>query len=106
MLFRSSLLALCCLILSLACQAVALCGGWSQVTILTPGGKLILFLLKQNIERGQRAIAASDVLLELELVCITEFVACVHLLLENAQIVTDHDDLMKERFQRHFLRLD
>src|SRR2546421_6317702 len=71
-----------------------------------PGGKLILFLFEQNIERGQRAIAASDVLLELELVCISEFVACVHLLLEHAQIVPDHDDFMKERFQRHFLRLD
>src|SRR5207248_505533 len=103
----SSLLALCCLISSHVTadrpRGAALHGHTSL--LLTPGGKLILFLLEQNIERGQRAIAASDVLLELELVCISEFVACVHLLLENAQIVTDHDDFMKERFQRHFLRL-
>ena len=72
---------------------------------LGAGGKLILFLLEENIERGQRAIAASDVLLELELICITEFIARVHLLLEHAQVVADHNDLMKECLQRHFLRL-
>src|SRR5205807_5382875 len=72
---------------------------------LGAGGKLILFLLEQNIERGQRAIAASDVLLELELIGITEFIARVQLLLEHAQVVADHNDLMKERLQRHFLRL-
>src|SRR5438874_12795538 len=69
-------------------------------------GKLILLLLEQNIERGQRAIAASDVLLHLDLICITQFIARVYLLLEHAQVVANHNDLMKERLQRYFLRLD
>jgi len=66
---------------------------------------MILFLLEENIERGQRAIATRDVLLQLELICVSEFIARVHLLLEHAQIVADHHDLVKERLQRHFLRL-
>ena len=73
--------------------------------MLRAGGKLILFLLEQNIERGQRAIAASDVLLELELICIIQLIALVHLLLEHAQVIADHTDLVKKRLQRHFLRL-
>ncbi len=73
---------------------------------LVAGGELIRLVLEEDIEGGQRAVAARDVLLEIELVGVAQFVARVHLLFEHAQVVPDHHDLVKERLQRHLLRLE
>ena len=77
--------------------------------ILDPGlpaaSKLVVLALEQNVERRHRSVTARDVLLELKLVRIAQFLARVHLLFEHAQIVPDHHDLVKERLPRHFFRL-
>jgi hypothetical protein len=60
------------------------------------GSELVVLVFEQNVERGKRSVTARDVLLQVELVRFAQFVARVHLLLENSQIVPDHDDFVEE----------
>jgi hypothetical protein len=60
---------------------------------------------EQDVERGERSVTAPDILLQVELVRIAQFVARVHLLLENSQIIPNHDDFVEECFERDFFRL-
>jgi len=45
--------------------------------------ELVILVFEQDVERGERSVAARDVLLQVELVGIAQFVARVHLLLET-----------------------
>jgi len=56
--------------------------------------ELVILVLEQDVERGERSVAARDILLQVELVGIAQFVAGVHLLLENSQIIPNHDDFV------------
>ena len=67
--------------------------------------ELVVFVLKQNVESGERAVTACAVLLQVELVRITQFVARVHLLLEDSQIIPNHNDFVEECLERHFFWL-
>src|SRR5207247_10178762 len=58
-----------------------------------------------DVERSERSVTARDILLQVELVRIAQFVARVHLLLENSQIIPNHDDFVEECLERHFFRL-
>ena len=60
------------------------------------GSELVVLVFEQDVERGQRSVTARDVLLQIELVRFAQFVARVHLLLENSQFVPDHDDFVEE----------
>src|SRR5205809_1545739 len=60
---------------------------------------------EQDVEHGERSVTARDILLQVERVRIAEFVARVHLLLENSQIIPNHDDFMEECLERDFFRL-
>ena len=69
------------------------------------GSELVILVFEQDVERGQRSITARDVLLQVELVRIAQFVARVHLLLEDSQIIPNHDDFVEECLERHFFWL-
>src|SRR5437773_4725134 len=69
------------------------------------GSELVVLVFEQDVERGERSVTARDILLQVELVRIAQFVARVHLLLENSQIIPDHDDFVEECLERDFFRL-
>ena len=50
-------------------------------------------------------VTARDVLLQLDLLRFAQFVARIQLLLENSQIIPNHDDLVEECLERDFFRL-
>jgi len=54
---------------------------------LGAGSELVVLVFEQDVERGERSVTARDILLQVELVRIAQFVARVHLLLENSQII-------------------
>ena len=60
------------------------------------GTELVVLVLEPGVERGERSVTAGDVLLRVELVRFAQFVARVYLLLENSQIVPNHDDFVEE----------
>lgn len=60
---------------------------------LTASGELVVLILEQDVERRQRSVTAGDVLLDIELVGIAQFIARVHLLFEDTEIVPDHHHL-------------
>ena len=66
--------------------------------------ELIVLVGKQHVEAGQRAVAAADVGLQLHLHVFGQ-VGRVDLLLERAQAVPQHHDLVKERLDRPALFL-
>src|SRR5690349_7200000 len=68
--------------------------------------KLVFLVLKQDIEGGHAAVAAGDVLLEVNLVFVVEFFVGVDGLFEHAQAVAHHDDLVKKRVDGYFFRLN
>ena len=72
---------------------------------LPAGSELVVFVFEQDVEGRERSVAARDVLMQIELVGVAQFVAGVHLLFEHAKVVPDHNDLVKKCFERHFLRL-
>jgi hypothetical protein len=45
---------------------------------------------------AESALTARDIRLQIELVRFAQFVARVHLLLENSQIIPNHDDLVED----------
>src|SRR5262249_38163777 len=59
---------------------------------------------EEDVERRERAIALGDVLLDLHLLVVGQL-ARVYLLLEDAQLVANHDDLMEKRVDRDALFL-
>src|SRR5215813_12697091 len=73
--------------------------------VLRAGSELLVLVFEQNIERGKRSVAARDVLLQVELIGFAQFVARVHLLLKNSQIIPNHDDLVEECLEWNFFRL-
>src|SRR6266436_2933151 len=72
---------------------------------LGAGAELVVLILEQDVERGERAVTARDILLQVKLVRIAQFVARVHLLLENSQVIPNHDDFVEECLERDFFRL-
>src|SRR4029453_13354413 len=72
---------------------------------LAASAELIVLVFEKDIERRERTVTAGDILLEVELVGIAYFFARIHLLLENSQIIPDHDDFVEERLKRDFFRL-
>src|SRR6266513_2553567 len=72
---------------------------------LSAGSELVVVVFEQDVERGERSVTAGNILLQVELVRIAQFVACVHLLLENSQIIPNHDDFVEECLERDFFRL-
>src|SRR5207245_10817007 len=72
---------------------------------LSAGSELVVLVFEQDVERGERSVTTRDVPLQVELVRIAQFVARVHLLLENSQIVPTHDDFVKECLKRDFFWL-
>src|SRR5262245_3812718 len=72
---------------------------------LGAGSELVVLVFEQDVERGERSVTTRDVLLQIELVRFAQFVARVHLLLENSQIIPNHDDLVEECLKRNFFRL-
>ena len=66
--------------------------------------ELIFFVGKEDVEAGQRSVAAADVRLQLHLDVFRQ-IRRVDLLLERAQPVPQHHDLVKERFDRPALLL-
>src|ERR671919_252274 len=67
--------------------------------------ELVVLVFEQDIERRERTVTAGDILLQIELVGFAQFVAGVHLLLENSQIIPNHDDFVEECLERDFFRL-
>ena len=63
---------------------------------LGAGSELVVLVFEQDVECGERSVTARDVLLQVELVRIAQFVARVHLLLEDSQIIPNHDDFVEE----------
>ena len=51
---------------------------------LGAGSELVVLVFEQDVERGERAVTPRDVLLQVELVRVAQFIARVHLLLENS----------------------
>ena len=72
---------------------------------MAAGSELVVLVFEQDVERGERSVTARDILLQVELVRIAQFVARVHLLLENSQIIPNHDDFVEECLERDFFRL-
>src|SRR6516225_11883478 len=77
----------------------------SDEAALGAGSELLFLVLEQDVERGERSVTARDILLQLDLVRLAQFVARVHLLLENPQIIPNHDDFVEECLERDFFRL-
>src|SRR5262249_1019867 len=76
-----------------------------QPEFLSAGSELVVLVLEQDVKRGERSVTARDILLQIELVRFAQFVARVHLLLENSQIIPNHDDLVEECLERDFFGL-
>ena len=55
--------------------------------------ELVFFALEQHVECGEGAVAASDVLLELDFLFFAQGIVAVDLLFEDAELVADHDEL-------------
>ena len=64
--------------------------------ILGAGAELVVLVFEQDVERGERSVTARDILLQVKLVRFAQFVARVYLLLENSQIIPNHDDFVEE----------
>ena len=77
----------------------------SDKAALGTGSELLFLVLEQDVECRERSVTARDVLLQLDLIGFAQFVARVHLLLENSQIITNHHDFVEERLERDFFRL-
>jgi hypothetical protein len=56
----------------------------TAVLPLSAGSELVVLVFEQDVERGQRSVTARDILVQVEFVGIAQFVARVHLLLENS----------------------
>src|SRR5882762_7157682 len=69
---------------------------WPPQRLLRAALELVLLVLKQHVEGCQRTIRPRDVLLEFHLVGIAQFLVTVDLLLQHAQVVTQHHDLVEE----------
>ena len=66
----------------------------------------VFLAVKQDVERGQRAVAAGDVLLEVHLVFVRQLGVAVDVLFQNPQAVPEHDDFVKEGLDGDFLSLE
>src|SRR6267143_3792381 len=77
----------------------------AQCAALGAGSELVVLVFEQDVERGERSVTTRDILLQVELVRIAQFVARVHLLLKNSQIIPDHHDFVEECLERDFFRL-
>src|SRR5581483_10319295 len=72
----------------------------SRTSVAAAGAfELVLFIGEQDVEAGERAVAAGDVGLQLHLGVLGQ-VRRVDLLFERAQAVSQHHDLVEEGFDR------
>src|SRR5207247_8050193 len=74
-------------------------------SVLGSASELVVFVFEQDVERGERSVTTRDILLQVELVRIAQFITRVYLLLENSQIIPNHDDFVEECLERDFFRL-
>ena len=65
--------------------------------------EVVFLVTEEEVERGQRAIAAGDVALQHGLVGGAQRAVTVDLLLEQSQLVTYADDLPEQLGDRHLL---
>ena len=63
---------------------------------LGAASELVVLVFEQDVERCERSVTARNILLQIELVRFAQFVARVHLLLENSQIIPNHDVFVEE----------
>ena len=77
--------------------------GYQSVVLSGGSFEPVLAIGEEHVERGERAVAAGDVRLELHLVRVGEAVVRVDLLLEHAELVADHHDLVEEDVERDAL---
>jgi hypothetical protein len=75
-----------------ACRSSA--GRPVHCAALGAGSELVVLVFEQDVERGEGSVTARDILLQVELIRIAQFVARVHLLLETSQIIPNHDGLL------------
>ncbi len=68
--------------------------------------ELIALFPEEHVEGRKRPVTARDVLLQLDLVSVAQAVVTVDLLLEHAQSVAHHDDLVEERLDRDLFALE
>ena len=92
---------------SRVCSPEWIAPGQSVAAIVELGAasELVVLVFEKDVKGCERSVTARDVLLQIELVRLAQFVARVHLLLENSQIIPNHDDLMEECLERDFFRL-
>ena len=74
-------------------------------TLQLAGSEMVILTLKQDVEGGERSVAARDILLQVELVRFAQFVAGVNLLLENPEIIPNHYDFVEEGLERNLFGL-
>src|SRR3989442_6101478 len=78
---------------------------WNRSTLISTAAlELIAVVGEQDVETGQRPVTATDIALKLHLHIVRQ-VGSVHLLLERAQTIPKHDDLVEERLDRPALLL-
>src|SRR5581483_1076003 len=65
----------------------------------------VVVIPEQHVERGKRAVASRDVLLQPELLVLRELGVAVDPLLQQSQAVADHHDLVEEGLDGHLLVL-
>src|SRR5262249_55094923 len=68
----------------------------SLVLAAAGAGEVILLVAEQHVEGGQGAVAAGDVLLQVDLFLVAELGVAVDLLLEHAHAIAQQDDLVEE----------
>ena len=66
---------------------------------------MVFLVLEQHVEGREAAVDPRDVLLQVHLVLVGQFVLGVDLLFHDAQAVSHHDNLVEEGFHRHLFGL-
>src|SRR5438093_11243717 len=61
--------------------------------------ELILIVCEENVEAGERSVTAADIALQFHLHLVGQL-GRVHMLLERAEAIAQHDDFVEERLDR------
>src|SRR5690606_1950182 len=68
--------------------------------------EVVLLVLEEDVEGGEAPVAAGDVLLQFHLLRFAEGGVGVDLLLQHAEAVADHHDLVEAVLDGHLLALE
>jgi hypothetical protein len=80
-------------------------GAARRIPKTSSAAELGLFGFKEEVEGGQRTVAAGDVLLHFDFFGVAEFFVGVDFLFEDAELVSNHYDFVEEGFEGDFLGL-